>query len=169
MNAYRIALILCRAVAVALWWSAGLRVLSVLVGAVTYVLSASTIFGASGGNVFLALPLVVAAIFLQTFAASLAASMTGNATLEGEAIASRSVLEPPERALASAGAGLFLLFFGAATVVPFVLSQVQGLLSPRGSGGLFGFLSFLLPSILQCFVGFILAFQLGLRRLVKTQ
>lgn len=169
MNAYRIALILCRAVAIALWWSAGIRVLSVLVGAVINLLSSSTIFFAPGMTLISAVPFAVGAIFLQIFSASLAASMAGRATLEGETIASRNVLEPPERALAVAGAGLFLLFFGATTVLPSVLSVSSLLLRPNNGNTLFGYISFLIPAVLQCLVGFVLAFLLGLRRVVKSQ
>ena len=171
MNAYRIALILCRAVVVALWWSAGVRALWIAGSAVTNLLSTSVIFGnsAGAGDIFSAALLAVAAIFLQTFAASLAASITGDALLEGEAIASRGILEPSERALARAGAGLYLLFFGAANVTPLFWSQVQFLISTGNSRVLFNFLPLFVPSVLQCVVGFILTFQLGLRRVLKAQ
>ena len=74
INAYRVALILCRAVAIALWWSAGLRFLALAITAVYAQ------FGSSGlaGIPFVALsaqpminlvPLAIAAGFLQIFAA----------------------------------------------------------------------------------------------------
>ena len=169
MNAYRVALILCHTVIISLWWSAGIRLFSVLLGAVVNLLSASAHFFAPGVTLFSAVPFAVGAIFLQIFSASLAASMIGSATLEGETIASRNGLEPPERALAVAGAGLFLLFFGAATVLPSILSVASLLLRPNNGNTLVGYIGFLIPTILQCLVGFVLAFQLGLRRLIKTQ
>ena len=111
MNSYRVALILCRAVAVALWWLVGIRVLPVLIEVMGDFSHLMRAFGVPGVTLFSVAFYAVAAIFLQMFSASLAASMVGKTTLESETIASRNVLEPPERALASAGAGLFLLFF----------------------------------------------------------
>lgn len=171
MNSYRVALILCRAVALALWWSAGLRILAPLISVVASRLNSSGLFAFSTITMASAVPMVVAAIFLQIFAVSLAASMTGNSAFEGEAITKRGALEPSERALAGAGAGLFLLFFGVTIVVPSILSVVSLLLSPGSATSttlLSGFVNSILHATLQCLVGFVLAFMLGLRRMMKS-
>ncbi len=179
MNAYRIALILCRAVAIALWWLAGFRFMSVA----TILIIAQFNIGGLGGAAVSQLPLqlfisavslAIAAGFLQIFAASLAASMTGSASFEGETIASRHTLDAPERALGSAGAGLFLLFYGAAGAVPALLTGGTMILSGGSSFGtmvsmvIYNIVSSLILAALQCLVGFVLAFRLGLRRMMKS-
>ena len=102
--------------------------------------------------------------------------MTGGGAFEGDAIALNRGLNATERALGRAGGGLFLLFFGAASAIPTVVLIVYALLFDRPSlrigttGGMmmFSVLRELVPALLQCVVGFVLAFALGLRRLVKT-
>ena len=179
MNPYRIALILCRAVAVALWWSAGVQFVS---AAVMIIAGLSGVFGRGIPVLPLSLqsligvvPTVIAAGFLQIFAASLAASMTGGGTFEGDSIASRRSLEAPERALGNAGAGLFLLFYGAANAIPAMFSAVyMALFGGLGTGTtaaftIYSLVNNALPALLQCIVGFILAFLMGLKRVVKAQ
>ena len=177
MNAYRIALILCRAVVVALWWSAGVHFVSAA------VMIIAALFGVFGRGIPVTplslqslidvVPTVIAAGFLQIFAASLAASMTGGGAFEGDSIASRRTLEAPERALGNAGGGLFLLFFGAANAIPAMFSGVyMALFGGLGRGTTAAFTTYslvnsALPALLQCIVGFVLAFSLGLRRVVK--
>lgn len=182
MNAYRVALILCRAVAIALWWSTGLRFVS---AAIIAMIARFGLFGSWPGVPVTLLyfqslsgivPLAIAAIFLQVFAVSLATSMTGSSAFEGDAIALRRSLDGLERALASAGAGLFLLFFGAANAIYPILASAYTILvggfSSRGGMGasfaIYSSMSSLAPAILQCLVGFVLAFRLGLRRLIKS-
>ena len=179
MNAYRIALILCRAVAVALWWSADIRFVS------AFVMVVAGLFGAFRPSFSLAplsiqtlisiVPIIIVAGFLQIFASSLAASMTGGAAFSGDSVASRRTLDAPEKALGNAGAGLFLLFFGLITAIPATIGGVYTVLTGGfGTGTPAVFMTYnlinqALPAILQCLVGFILAFALGLKRLVKTQ
>lgn len=176
MNAYRIALVLCRAVTIALWWSAGLRFVS---AAILIIVEIFRLFGqvVSGMPPSLqtltgVVPMVIAAGFLQIFAASLAASMIGGAAFEGDSIASSRVLNATEKSLGNAGAGLFLLFFGAASAIPTILSGAYMILfGGIGAGTTIVFYSLIsnaLPAVLQCLVGFALAFSLGLRRLVKS-
>ena len=180
MNPYRVALILCRAVTIALWWSAFFQLLS---GAIIMVVAQLNIGAFKGipvssfalSSVTTLLPLIAAAIFLQIFGASLAASMTGSAAFEGDAISSRRGLDATELALARAGAGLFLLFFGAAGITPTLLSGGYAIFfGGMGSGvargvTLFSMTTNLIPMALQCLVGFVLAFMLGLRRMMKSQ
>ena len=180
MNAYRIALILCRAVAVALWWSAGLRFVS------AFVMVVAGLFGVFGQGLPLAplsvqtlvsvVPVIVVAAFLQIFASSLAASMTGGATFSGDSIAAKRTLDASEKALGNAGAGLFLLCFGLTIAIPSTINVVYIVLTGQlGTGttiktvAIYSLMTNELPAILQCLVGFVLAFRLGLRRLAKTQ
>ena len=180
MNAYRVALILCRAVVVALWWSVGLQLLSLAVTAIVAQLN----FVGLAGVAFVAwsvqpmtniVSLAVVAGFLQIFAASLATSMTGGAAFEGDSIASNRSLDATERALGNAGGGLFLLFFGAVSAIPIVISGVYALFSGGfGSGStvpliVLSLLRDLVLALLKCVVGFVLAFSLSLRRLVKAR
>lgn len=180
MNAYRVALILCRAVVVALWWSAGLRFLSAAIMVVVAQLNIAglrsvPVTAMSGQSLINVLLLAIVAGFLQIFASSLAASMTGSATFEGDSISSRRTLDATERALGNAGGGLFLLFFGAASAIPGVVYGIFALLfGGIGSGIGVALLIFsvgrdLIPAVLQCLVGFVLAFLLGLRRVAKPQ
>lgn len=179
MNSYRVALILCRAVVVALWWSAGLRFLAV---AITFIVAQFNIAAlknipvttmALQPLIAIALTAIVAG-FLQMFAFSLAASMTGNAALEGESIASHRNLDATERTLGNAGGGLFLLSIGAASAIPVISYGVFALFFGGLSGGtgaaimIFTTMRDLIPAVLQCLIGFVLAFSLGLRRLVKS-
>ncbi len=179
MNVHRVALILCRAVVVALWWSAGLRLVSVLIAVVAAL---SGVFGRGIPVAPLSLqiplsvaPMVVVAGFLQIFAVSLATSMTGGPAFEGDPIASRQTLGATEKALGNAGAGLYLLFFGAASAIPATFSGVYLLLFKgigTGAGASYAIYSLVnsaLPAIFQCVVGFALAFALGLRRVIKPQ
>ena len=146
MNAYRIALILCRAVAVALWWSAGFSVIN-------------------GLRLFEGFWLSVAATFLTLFGSALAVAIIGGSSLEGEALSPKRALEKEELHLARAGAGLILLAFGVAQSLSISAALILGYfgLSPMQN-----FAGFVVP-VLQCLVGFMLAFRLGLRRFVKTQ
>ena len=182
MNAYRIALITCHAVVVALWWSAGLRLLSLAITAVFAVfgsgaLAGFSLAGLSFQPVINVVLLAIAAGFLQIFAASLAASMTGGGAFEGDSIASSRTLDATERALGRAGGGLFLLFFGATIVIPGIISGAYALLfggAGFGTGrtasvALFFLVRDLVPALLQCLAGFMLAFALGLRRVVDPQ
>lgn len=180
MNAYRIALILCRAVVVTLWWSAGLRFLAV---AITFIVAQTNIAVlrsipvtamALQPLIGIALSAIVAG-FLQMFAFSLAASMVGSATLEGESIASRRTLDATERALGSAGGGIFLLSVGMASAIPGIVWGVYALFFGGLGGGtgatimIFTVMRDLVPAVLQCLIGFTLAFSLGLRRMLKAQ
>lgn len=180
MNAYRVALILCRAVIVALWWSVALRFLAV---AITIIVAQFNIAALKSVPITtmalqpligIALSALVAG-FLQMFASSLAASMTGNAALEGDSIASRRTLDASERALGNAGGGLFLLATGAASAIPGMVWGIYALFFGSSISGIgaavmvFRVLDDLIPSILQCLVGFILAFLLGLRRVIKPR
>lgn len=179
MNPYRVALILCRAVVVALWWSAGLRFLAV---AITFLVAQFNIAALKSIPVTamafqpligIALTAIVAG-FLQMFTFSLAASMTGNATFEGESIASRRTLDATERALGNAGGGLFLLFFGAAGAMPGIVLSVYAIFFEGLGGGtgaavrMFYLVRDLIPAVLQCLIGFVLAFSLGLRRVLNS-
>ncbi len=181
MNSYRVALILCRAVMISLWWSAGINFLSGLVLGLANASGLFARFGLSGfslvNSVYLSLggavSLAVAATFLQLFAPTLSAAMTGGATLEGEAISSRRALSRDQRTLVLAGAGLILLIYGVANALPFTLNTAYTLLfgsTAFASGRAFmvyNLVSVLTPTILRCAVGFLLAFHLGLRRLIK--
>ena len=118
MNAYRVALILCRAVVIALWWNVGLSVLSVIVTLITAQLNSQMSFGNLSLDasfyvdiLTLTVPQVVAAIFLQVFAVSLSSAIVGASAFDGEPMASRPELNMIELNLARAGAGLYLLFF----------------------------------------------------------
>ena len=178
MNAYRIALILCRAVTIGLWWSAGLSVVTMLTLGIAIPLGLMPGFVGTPLQLILnqamvLVPQIVVAGFLSAFAPALCAGMSGGATLEGETISSRQKLEHPEILLAGAGAGLFLLAFGAVSLIPGVLRLGYLLLFERPSVGLAGpslvfyAVSGLLLPALQCVAGFYLTFRLGLRRLVK--
>ena len=180
MNAYRVALILCRAVAGALWWSAGIRLLSLAITALVSFLNLGglrnvPVLQLSVPSVLSQIPLVIAAGFLQIFAASLATSMTGGASFEGESIASSRALDAPEKSLGNAGAGLFLLFFGATNALPALLSIGYGLFFGGFGNGVSTMLTVynlmvnMVPAFIQCIVGFMLAFMLGLRRMLKPQ
>ena len=180
MNPYRVALILCRAISIDFWWSAAINLVS---GIVLTLVVRSGVLGAgfpgAMSNAFYQMagvvPSVVGAIFLQQFAPSISASVTGSGALEGDAIASRHALEPREMALAHSGAGLMLLFFGLTGALFSTAWGGYTLWSNAyGSGigrtvAIYSMGSALLPASLHCFVGFVLAFRLGLRRLVKSQ
>lgn len=179
MNPYRIALILCRAVTISLWWSAGIGIAS---GLLVGVGISSGAFGLTGfpllNSIFSplsgALGLAVAATFLQLFAPTLGAAMTGGAMLEGQTISSQRNLERDETALARAGAGLILLFYGLASALPSLATTGYALLTDESVGvnrgfWIYGLAGNLVPAVLRCAVGFLLAFHLGLRRLVKPQ
>ena len=120
------------------------------------------------------IPLVIAAIFLQVFTASLSASMIGRSSFEGEAIASRHKLDGIESGLARSGAGLFLLFFNGANLFPTILVAGYTLIFQRSSAPLngsiliFQLLTSLIPLILSGLVGFVLAFSPSLRRAVNS-
>ena len=172
MNPYRVALVLCRAVTFCLWWSAALTAL----GAVLFALAFGGGFWVTlvSGGLGTGVTLAMAAIFLQVFAPSLVAAMLGNSALEGDAIAARRPWEHQEIALARAGAGVFLLFFGASRALPLMAAGGYALLTGQTLYGAAGPMSgpyFLasnaLPPVLQCAIGLLLAFGAGLRRLVK--
>ena len=180
INAYRVALILCRAVAMALWWQAGIGVLATAALFVVAQLNIATFKGVpalatSGQSLLNAVMLAIGAGFLQIFAASLANSMTGGGAFEGDSIAPKRALDAPEKALGNAGAGLFLLFSGAVRAGPLLFALVYTLLFDRNRAGagasliFYMMLSNVLPAALECLVGFVLAFGAGLRRLVKAQ
>lgn len=183
MNAYRVALILCRAVAVALFWMAGIRLVSLAILAIIALLNIGGLRSVpvlpfsllSLPELVSIVPLFIGAGFLQIFAASLAASMTGGGAFEGDSISSCRTLDTSEKSLANAGAGLFLLFMGATNAMPPLLSAVYAILfGGFGSGATAAFSTYnlllnLIPAVLQCLVGFVLAFSLGLRRVMKAQ
>ena len=179
MNAYRVALILCRAVAVALWWMAGIRLLSLVIMAILVALNIGglkviPILPFSAPSAISLVPLAIGAGFLQMFAASLATSMTGGSAFAGDSIASSRVLDATEKPLGNAGAGIILLFLGAVNAMPALLSGVYALFSGgfgSGTGAafmIFNLIGGLIPACIECVVGFILAFLLGLRRVVKS-
>lgn len=182
MNAYRVCLILCRAVAVALWWNVGLRLLSATITLIVAQLSFQMNIGhATMGASFylelltLAVPQIIAAVFLQVFAVSLASSVAGISAFGGETMASPRKLDALELNLARAGAGLYLLFFGVASAIPSILGLgyrifTGGIGSGTGNSTtvIYSLLASLIPLIIQCFVGFVLAFKLGLRRLIHS-
>ena len=165
-----------------LWWMAGFRLLSGLLIFPALYFGVGGPTGFPSGAQFLlnaltfVVPAAIGAVFLKVFAPSLAASMTGSGALQSDAIASRHDLEPHERDLARAGAGLFLLFLGAITAIPSILAGVYTIFFEGASTGLpgstamiYSMASAALLAILQCAVGFVLAFQSGLRRLIKPE
>ena len=180
MNAYRVALILCRAVSVTLWWTAGIRFVSVGATLLAAKLGAwATSVFPVGMNIVLpslitVVPLVIAAIFLQVFTASISASMIGRSSFEGEVIASRHKLDAIESGLARAGAGLLLLFFNGANLFPTILAAGYTLIFQRPSAPLNGSIQIyqlvtsIVPLALFCLVGFVLAFAPSLRRAVQS-
>ena len=145
MNSYRVALILCRAVAVALFWSAGFSLMH-------------------GLRLFEGFWLLVVATFLTLFGPALSISVTGGNLLEGESFSSKRALEKEELHLARAGAGLILLAFGVAQSLSLSAGFILGFVGFSPVHTLTGFVA---PA-LQCLVGFVLAFRLGLRRLIKS-
>ena len=179
MNAYRIVLILCRVVSLDLWWGAAVSVVSsgllALIGWFGWLSSPGTSvpnpFYYSLGATVLS---VMIAVFVGQFAPAIATAAVGRGSLEGEAIAARTALEPDERALASTGAGLTLLFLG---LVGALISTVWSgyaiffehttTIGPARSVIVYSAVSSLLPSFLHCALGFVLAFRSGLRRMVK--
>lgn len=186
MNAYRVALIFCRAVAISLWWNAGIGLLS---GVVMALITRAGWFGTgvpfriiSNGSWIFPLGYFVfaalIAIFLRVFAPSLSAAATGGAMFEGESLDSRGGLQPSEAAMARIGAGLIILFSALAGFLPSVVWAAYELFGQTSalaasatiarSLAIHSLVTIFIPSALRGLVGFVLAFRLGLRRLVET-
>ena len=180
MNAYRIALILCRAAIIALWLRA---VLGLIGGAVVTLATHFGMFGTrlSGIAASLLMPLgsfvfaALIATLLGFFAPSLCASATGRASLEGESLSSRRCLDAQEKSLAWTGAGFIVLFSAAASILPSLLIIIYQLfftstLSTSSVGRdvmMYNLASSFVPLSLHCVVGFALAFRSDLRHIVK--
>lgn len=180
INAYRIALILCRAAIIALCLSAALRLIIEL--AVVLVARAGGFgTGLPGAFTSLLLPLgqfvftLVIAIFLEIFTPTLCASATGKAILEGEPLSKRRRLEPQEQVLAWTGAGFILLFFFTSgsflsIIYLFYEFSANAAFQTAGIGRSVMMQNLIKTGIsvaIYCLTGFILAFRLGLQRLIK--
>ncbi len=97
--------------------------------------------------------------------------------LEGESLLSRRSLEPQEQALAWTGAGFILLFSAATSILPSLIFLVYEIFftsvmrTPSISRDIMtrNLVGDFIPLTLHCLAGFVLAFRLGLRRLIKSQ
>ena len=179
MNPYRIALILCRVVALDLWWNAAINLISSGLLALTiwvYPTLFTGLLKPLSNNYYqlgYATTMIIIAIFVGQFAPSLSAAAVGRGALEGDAIASRTVLEPHERALARIGAGLMLFFSGLSHALFATCWSAYSLFSDSSSTGvgrsilIYSAVTGLTPAFVRCAVGFVLAFQSGLRRMIK--
>ena len=179
MNPYRIALILCRVVALNLWWGAGVGLVSAglltLIGWLGWLgspapVAANTLYYALATTVLG----VIVAVFVGQFAPAIATAAVGRGSLEGDAIAARTVLDAHERALASIGAGLTLLFLGIGGALIATVWGVYSILFDASAGVAHSFMvssavSGLLPAFLRCAIGFVLAFGASLRRMITPE
>ena len=166
MTPYRVALILCKAVALSLWIEAAFGLIRLISIFILEQLGLAT-FGYFNDISWIVEGAL--ALLLGATAPGLSAILAGQSALEGEAIAARRALAPAERNLVRAGAGFIILIYGVA-------GWVGGLPSlysfwTINTGAPTNFLPYLIVGMalltVKIALGFGLAFGPSLRRVVK--
>ena len=167
MTPYRVAFIFCKALALSLWINAVFGLVGLIL---TFVLSrfGFPTFGFFSGVSWLIEGIL--ALIIGATAPSLSASLAGQSTLEGEAIAARRTLTPEEQSLVRAGAGLITLAFGIANWIGYAPALYSyWTISKSGLNFLPLIAANLTLLTIQIALGFLLAFWASLRRNIGAQ
>lgn len=165
---YRVAFVVCKAIALNLWINAAIGALGL---AAIVVLKATGVYslGYLGGWTWIGQGVV--ALVLGAVAPALSAALTAQPTLQGEALAARQVLAPGEKALMRAIAGLLLLVFGVAGLAG-SLSALYSIATWKSSPAypfVWPIVVSLIGIALRIAAGFMLAFGPNLRRVVAPK
>ena len=167
MTPFRVAFIFCKAVALSLWINAVFGLLGLTISSILTLLGYSS-FGFFGNWSFLIEGIL--ALLIGATAPSLSASLAGQSTLEGEAIAARRALAPEEQNLVRAGAGLITLAFGLAAWIGAAPSLYSfWTISKRGPNFLPVIAANIALITIKVALGFLLAFGAVLRRNVVAR
>ena len=166
MTSFRVAFIFCKALALGLWINAVFGLLGLILAFVLSRFGFPT-FGFFSGVSWLADGIL--ALIIGATASSLSASLAGQSTLEGEAIAARRTLTPEEQNLARAGAGLITLAFGLSAWISYAPALYSyWTISKSGPNFLLLIAGNLTLLTIKIALGFLLAFGVILRRNVQT-
>lgn len=157
LTPFRVASLLCRALAFWLWWSVGLDFVGVVSGAIGFGL-----LGSASQNGLSLLGSIGAALMLSLFNAGISAAMTGRGAFDEETVRTSAKLSIEERALVQGCGGLLLLVHGALEFISWSLFYVF-----QGFGGFGSALTApLILATLEVGLGLFFAFRLGLKRLL---
>ncbi len=168
MTPFRVAFIFCKAVALSLWINAIFGLIGLIISLVFSRLGYPS-FGLLGNASWLVDGIF--ALLIGATASSLSASLAGQSTLEGEAIAARRALTPDEQNLVRAGAGLITLTFSLAGWIGAMPSLYSFWTMSTKTGPSFFpvFAASMALTAIKIAVGFLLAFGVVLRRSVVAR
>lgn len=163
MTPFRVAFIFCKAVALSLWINAIFGLLGLIIALVFSRLGYPS-FGFLGNASWLFDGIL--ALLIGATAPSLSASLAGQSTLEGEAIAARHALTLAEQKLVHAGAGLITLTFSLAGWIGAMpsLYSFWTMITKTGPNFFPVFAASMALTAIKIALGFLLAFGIVLRR-----
>ncbi len=162
MTPFRVAFIFCKALSLSLWINAVFGLIGLIFTLVFAGLGFPT-FGVFSGVSWFADGIL--ALIIGATASSLSASLAGQPTLEGEAIAARRALAPEEQNLVRAGTGLLTLTFGLSAWISYAPALYSyWTISKTGPNFLPLMAGNLTLITVKIALGFLLAFGVVLRR-----